>query len=219
MVFRKVNSIWASFSLLVFSVLAFVLLAEITLAIIDPLNRLGKPSGFREKKTGQNPFRIPLPKGAKPDSEFRILAFGDSFTWGDGIDDPQKIWPAWLERRVKKAFPERGIRVINMGICGLTTINELELLVKVGQGLEPDWLISIEADAVEGVEMQGLYTAFVDLSISVKDLALDKEIYTNSLNRQKGIDLDFEKAANKALVNAAETLQRELLEEILGAIR
>jgi len=50
-------------------------------------------------------------------SKFRILAIGDSFTFGAGINREQ-TWPAQLERALDKQFPSSSITVINGGIFG-----------------------------------------------------------------------------------------------------
>lgn len=82
-----------------------------------------------------------------------------------------------------------------------------------------DWHLVLQASALQGANVQGLYTAFADLSISVKDLTSGKELYKNSINRQKGIDLDYEKAAYKALVTAAEKVGENMVPTILEALK
>ena len=66
-------------------------------------------------------------------SKFRILAVGDSFTFGAGINREQ-TWPAQLERAIDKRFPSSSITVINGGIFGynLAQIRDLteELLLE-----------------------------------------------------------------------------------------
>ena len=52
-------------------------------------------------------------------SKFRILAVGDSFTFGAGINGEQ-TWPAQLERALHKRFPptSSSVKVINAGVFG-----------------------------------------------------------------------------------------------------
>ena len=49
----------------------------------------------------------------------RILAVGDSFTFGDGIEDVAKTWPKVLEASLRSRGPAR--RVFNLGIPGTNT--------------------------------------------------------------------------------------------------
>jgi len=131
---KKFNSLIYSVGISIFAIVIFLFLSELVCRFIDPLSR--------KKISPKNTLlRYPLPEGKKEEGEFRILALGDSYTWGDGIADPSGVWPSILEKRLKATYPEENIRVINMGICGLTTLNELELLVKVGKKLEPDLVI------------------------------------------------------------------------------
>ncbi len=53
----------------------------------------------------------------KPETEYRIVALGDSFTEGVGapVDD---AWPQRLERRLTKRYPQRAITVFNAGLAG-----------------------------------------------------------------------------------------------------
>jgi hypothetical protein len=120
--------------------LVFLLFAEAVTRVLDPLKR--RESKTREVfKQDEGPIRFPIPKEKKKEGEFRILALGDSYTWGDGVDDKTKLWPEVLEKNLRETYKKNNINVINMGICGLTTVNEFELLIRVGQALEPDLVI------------------------------------------------------------------------------
>jgi hypothetical protein len=71
-------------------------------------------------------------------SKARILAVGDSFTFGAGINRDQ-TWPAQLEHSLHQQSPESSIAVINAGIFGynLSQIRDLteELLPEVSPNL------------------------------------------------------------------------------------
>lgn len=71
----------------------------------------------------------------------RILALGDSFTWGDKIASSDSTWPSRLERALASDLPARDVEVINMGRNGFTTANEAELLRRLGWNFEPDVVI------------------------------------------------------------------------------
>jgi len=88
------------------------------------------------------PFRGPAPKVKKDENTYRILALGDSYTWGDKIRDSKDIWTSVLERELEKHFRNRRkIEVINFGACAFTTVNEYELLEKYGWKFNPDLII------------------------------------------------------------------------------
>jgi hypothetical protein len=68
----------------------------------------------------------------KPTGEIRVLALGDSFTFGMGAaEDP---WPARLQRRLGRS----GVRVVNAGVPGWGTDQALSFLRRDGFGFEPD---------------------------------------------------------------------------------
>lgn len=71
----------------------------------------------------------------------RVLALGDSFTWGDKIASSDGTWPSRLERALASDPPARAVEVINMGRNGFTTANEAELLRRLGWNFEPDVVI------------------------------------------------------------------------------
>jgi len=123
-----------------FSAVAVCLLVvEMYLRILDPM----KLRALREGKDipeSRSPFREPFPTAAKADKEVRIVALGDSYTWGDGLADNADTWTSVLERDLKLEL-NKNIDVINMGMRGLTTFNEYELFIKAGQKFSPDLVI------------------------------------------------------------------------------
>jgi lysophospholipase L1-like esterase len=56
---------------------------------------------------------------------FRILALGDSTTYGWGIQNPADAWPAQLEQRFNEIFPNYSIEVVNGGLPNATTTEVL----------------------------------------------------------------------------------------------
>lgn len=101
---------------------------------VEPLNRYG-PGRFDEVRD----FKY---EKKKPKGTIRIIAVGDSFTWGDGVkfDD---TYAKRLERRLNYfVTPKTGKKyeVMNMSWCGFSTfqqINELELI----KGYQPDIIV------------------------------------------------------------------------------
>lgn len=73
---------------------------------------------------------------AKEPGAFRILVFGDSFVFGIGVDEPH-VFSSALARRLRAA----GVRrpdVINMGVSGYSTDQELLLYRELGSRMRPD---------------------------------------------------------------------------------
>ncbi len=88
----------------------------------------------------------------------------------------------------------------------------------VNSPVKADYLIKINASARKGAEMYGLYSSFVNLTLSVVDLKSGAEIYKNVLENVKGIDLNYEKAGFKALSNAAKEINNRLIPDFLQKI-
>jgi len=82
-----------------------------------------------------------------------------------------------------------------------------------------DAMISINAESREGSEMYGQYVAFVDATISVMDMNSGEEIYKNSLQNKKGIQLSFEKAGLKAYQDVSKEIGSNIIPEILEAMK
>ena len=85
--------------------------------------------GFRDRE---------FPRERTPGTE-RILAVGDSFTFGDGVEDVAKTWPKVLESRLNAAG--RPSEVFNLGIPGTNTAFQRAKLDAVGWSLLPDRVV------------------------------------------------------------------------------
>ncbi|MCU0513839.1 MAG: GDSL-type esterase/lipase family protein, partial [Anaerolineae bacterium] len=70
---------------------------------------------------------------------FRILAIGDSFTYGFYVHN-QEAFPARLQERLHELLPGQ-FQVLNAGIPGYTITDELSYLEDKGLRLEPDLVI------------------------------------------------------------------------------
>ena len=76
--------------------------------------------------------------GERQEGEVRVLALGDSMTYGQGVADEETL-PAYLERRLEELDPrQRPWTVINTGHRGYGTNQELGVLVELGERIEPD---------------------------------------------------------------------------------
>jgi lysophospholipase L1-like esterase len=70
----------------------------------------------------------------------RILCLGDSLTWGQGAND-EETYPALLETVLRERHPELDVQVLNGGVPGYGTDEELEYLRTRGAALKPDLII------------------------------------------------------------------------------
>ncbi len=76
----------------------------------------------------------------KPPGTFRILGIGDSYTFGVRVNF-EDIYLTRLERMLNERYPSRHYEVINMGVPGYGTMEELRLLRKKGLLYQPDLVI------------------------------------------------------------------------------
>ena len=70
----------------------------------------------------------------------RILAVGDSTTFGLGVND-EEAWPAQLEQLLNARGPEPQYEVLNAGVTGYTAFQCLQYLLTRGFDLAPDLLV------------------------------------------------------------------------------
>jgi hypothetical protein len=75
--------------------------------------------------------------GPKPAGVCRVLLLGDSFTYGDGLEWDQ-TYGMVLENLLNEAAGGPRFEVVNAGVPGYGTTQELSLLREIGFALEPD---------------------------------------------------------------------------------
>jgi hypothetical protein len=95
--------------------------------------------GFRDREFSLN----------KPPNTIRILAMGDSFTYGWYVN-LNDTWPKKLEHLLNEKDNESKFEVLNLGIPGYDIWNVANLFIKKAYKYEPDALIItfIENDVV-----------------------------------------------------------------------
>lgn len=149
-------------SLIIVSILVFLLISELALMIFVPhlkptghmkgiffeydstLGWKGVPNAAGVFSTEAFTMNITLnSKGLrdnkdysynKPENVTRIIVLGDSFTWGEGVNNSQ-ICTEFLENKQDK------VEVINTGHVGYGTAQELLLLKNEGVKYSPDLII------------------------------------------------------------------------------
>jgi lysophospholipase L1-like esterase len=82
---------------------------------------------------------IAMPKGRR----FRIVALGESTTFGCTFNPEDRTWPEWLERMIRDELkPPRLVEVINAGTPSFTVENNVSRLARDILPLQPDLVIS-----------------------------------------------------------------------------
>jgi len=132
------------------STFAAVAMAEAVLAWGPVARRLGTPAELErwDRRYGDawGPgnffrFRSPYEDTRRKPGVRRLIALGDSFTWGSRIADSDSTWPALLEHILRQTPGGGPTEVINMGRGGFATGNETELLNRIGWQFHPDLVI------------------------------------------------------------------------------
>lgn len=83
---------------------------------------------FREREINLN----------KPDSSYRIVVIGDSFTFGQGIPEKDRVSNI-VEAKLGKI--KNGIEVLNCGVPGANTVEEIEILKNLLSKARPDFIL------------------------------------------------------------------------------
>jgi hypothetical protein len=76
---------------------------------------------------------------AKPAGVRRLLCLGDSYTWGQGVENEQ-MFASVLERELP------GSETINFGVAGYSAVQELVRLETDGLSYAPDWTVVLFCD-------------------------------------------------------------------------
>lgn len=102
--------------------------------------------GYRRKLVGYRVainslgFRGEEVSPAKPPGCWRLLALGDSMTFGMS-GRQEDTYPVQLQDLLRRDFPDRRIEVINAGVLGYTTLQEEALLREALPALQPDLVV------------------------------------------------------------------------------
>jgi len=77
---------------------------------------------------------------------------------------------------------------------------------------DADYVIMIDAQSRKGSTVYKMYSAFVDVTVSVMDMSTFEEIYKNTFSNVKGINTDMDKAGLAAFDNASKQISAEIIE-------
>ncbi|MFM7143047.1 MAG: SGNH/GDSL hydrolase family protein [Alphaproteobacteria bacterium] len=78
----------------------------------------------------------------RPDGVERVLLLGDSFSFGSGVVDEEKIFASLLETRLS-AEPGRRVEILNASKPGSLTGDWLSMLRRVGPDFRPDVVLVV----------------------------------------------------------------------------
>jgi lysophospholipase L1-like esterase len=89
---------------------------------------------------GEPDFRVPMASLEKPPHTFRIVAIGDSYTYGSGVY-PEDAYPQRLATRLGHLRPASKIEVLPWARRGWNTAQELRSISPHVDELDPDLLL------------------------------------------------------------------------------
>jgi len=92
------------------------------------------------RKVYSEGFTQPMLKKEKSKNEFRILALGDSFTEGVGVDSDSS-WVSILKKKLSVAYPDKFINTFNAGVVGSDPIFQYVLLTEKFNEMNFDMII------------------------------------------------------------------------------
>ncbi len=108
-----------------------------------------------EYQINRHGFRGPDWSFAKAPGTIRIVLLGDSFTFGEGVK-----WPDTFAQRLERILSQgssRNIEVLNLGISGWGTTDEINYLAARGADLAADLVLVIyvlnDADSAGGLDL------------------------------------------------------------------
>ena len=107
------------------------------------LAETGNPRLF-DLRTNSLALRGPEVAIEKPAGSLRLIAVGDSCTFGSGAGT-QQTYPAQLEQRLRALRPDLSVEVVNAGVPGFTSYQALRWLETEGFALSPDIVVFASA--------------------------------------------------------------------------
>ncbi|MFO0984389.1 MAG: SGNH/GDSL hydrolase family protein [Planctomycetota bacterium] len=90
-----------------------------------------------DTRTNSLGLRSPEVSRPKPADHFRVLALGDSCTYGSGVPSGD-TYPARLEQMLNSVYEDGVFEVVNGGCPGYTSYQGIQFLKQLGLSLEPD---------------------------------------------------------------------------------
>lgn len=124
---------------LVFSESVYVKDAETGLLLLRPNKTIiGSQTTIRSNSLGLRSPEIAIPR---VDHSWRLAVLGASTVMGAYAAENEQTFPAQLEQRLRKQFPDRKIEVVNAGIAGMGLDEQRRMLETRVATLKPDLVI------------------------------------------------------------------------------
>lgn len=135
-------------------------------------SRFGIP--FRVSAQG---FRSPEVAVPKPEGTRRVLVLGDSVTWGAGVRE-EETFARQLEAALRDEL-DCVVEVVNAGISGYGSVEQLDVLRNDGIALDPDVVLvyHVENDNQSSSHAQGGLAAFVKNQIVYRSYLFGAALY------------------------------------------
>lgn len=125
-------------------------------------NAITNSFGFRDTEVKQ-----------KNHNTIRIIAVGDSFTYGHGISENELTFPSQLAGKLKNTIQGKSVEVINTGVSAYSPDQEYRFIQAKILGLEPDiiiWALNPN-DVYNLLDTTGYFPSLYDLDTTGNLLA------------------------------------------------
>lgn len=127
------------------------------------------------------------------DADLRVLALGDSYTFGYGLE-ASEAWPARLEAELRSRLPGRSVAVVNAGIPGFNLAQMEDMAGEMTAKTAPQ-LIVAAVYAGGFVRMLNPMTNLDDMVIRTSELRVvrlvDGGVVRSDMHRQQLVDIDL----------------------------
>ncbi len=155
----------------------------------------------------------------RPDGVTRIIALGDSITFGNSLPI-EGTWTSLLENALNLRVP--GIEVLNFGVGGYDIDQEVRLLETKGLSYDPDYVILAYCVNDLGTASLNL-TTLVRLESCRRGILswsrLAQWLATRAYNDKYGHDIQQERDAQRLARYEVESLEDEVLDELLATVQ
>ncbi len=176
-----------------------------TVVSIKPFKIKINSDGFRDRE-----FSI-----VKPNNTIRIIALGDSFTYGYGVE-VNESWPKLLEKTLNISLTNFSVEVLNMGVPGYNIFEQIEFFRMKGLKYDPDIVIFTfqSNDIINSSNVNEKYEELKEL-LQNKKLEVPKNVSTEGFLFKLSYDLCYSETFNHSFKKAWKELIEEPIEKLV----